>query len=278
VNFKSQVVSCLQIIIYAALKAPIGITILLSIICLAAQCNDDDSIPVCEKAPDHPVQYFHPTCNVRPHKFQYKVGDTITFFTNTSDQFLDSASMSRFDMSPFPLRPVHSLLKVDVWNGSHEYGYAILPFHVDSSYKPELLPPRKNDQVLRMWAIHNDSLGSFQAEVSFILSEPGKYISRWWDVYTVTKDNTFGDLTYADTIPLPDICEGHFFDIRSTFSDNDHFWRVLPEVTYIDTALSFSTFSLYQSVRRGQLPSGHPLWRGERSLESMGFFGFEVVE
>ena len=242
--------------------------------CLGFQCSDDEPIPDCERAPQDFVQYFHPTCEVRPHKLRYQVGDTITFFTNTSDQFVDSASGAFFDMSPFPLRPVHSLMKVDVSTNNHFYGYSILPFWVDSIYQPELLPISRRDQVMRMWAVHHEREGRFRAEVTFVLTEPGRYISRWWDVYTVTRASEFGDLTYVDTIPLPDLCEGHIFDIRSSFVGDDNFQHVIPELIYQDSLYN----GLHVSLRKFQFPSAHPLREGRRVLEWGGFFGFVVED
>jgi len=250
---------------------------LVSLISLAAQCQRDEFVPppLCEKAPGEYVQYFFPTCEVSPYKRIYQVGDTITFFTNTSDQFVDSSSGSYFDMTNFPLRPVHSFLRVDADSGTHQYPYFFMPWSIDSIYRPEVLQPNVRDHATRMWAVHDEQTGRFRAEVTFVLTEPGRYLSWWFDVYTATRSSPTGDLTYVDTIPLPDLCEGHTYIIRSAFiSGDDHVTDFLREIIYHNDIYN----GVHSTIHRDELPLGHPLRNGRRVLEWNGFFAFEVVE
>ena len=178
-------------------------------------------------------------------------------------------------MANFLLRPVHAFLRVDVEAGTHQYPYFTMPFWIDSIYRPEVLQPNFRDHATRMWAVHDEQTGRFRAEVTFVLTEPGRYLSRWYDVYTATRGSQNGDLTYVDTIPLPDLCEGHNFDIRSAFiSGDNNLMKFLPEILYHDDLYN----SLHATIRKDELPLNHPLRNGRRTLEWSGFFAFEVVE
>jgi len=256
----------------------IAITVIMGGVSLASHCQREEFVPppVCEKAPDEFVQFFFPSCEVYPHQRVYKVGDTITFFTNTSDQFVDSASGSYFDMANFPLRPVHSFIRVDAQAGTHSFPYFWMPFWIDSIYRPEVLRPNVRDHATRMWAVHDEQTGRFRAEVTFVLTEPGRYLSWWYYVYTATRSLTNGDLTYIDTIPLPDLCEGHSYNMRSAMvSGDDHVMDFVPELVYHDGLFGDAA---HTTLRKDEFPLGHPLQRWGTPLEWSGFFGFQVIE
>lgn len=244
----------------------VGIVFYVMIISCGIFIPEKQDIEPCPWEPESVGHWMRLPLTITPHKEVYRVGDTVRFSFHESVMLRDSNMRRNFDLSSFPFRPVHFMWRFEDDNETYFTPLSEENIILEERFRPELLSGRTG-LGYRMWAtIENDS---FLAYSDVILKEPGKYISTWYDVYTVTVEAAGGDRSYAEPIEFEGKCDGHYFLIENYVKGESYLENYIPELKEIDT-LYYNKLVLEGAER------GSGLDRGNFSADHNAFFGFEV--
>lgn len=211
---------------------------------------------------------------IEPNQQTYKVGDTINFRLEVTDDIKDLSRDEVFKITNFPFKPSFELYRID--SSGWVTGYDGNAVAMDTIYNPRVIgaSPQWSTNI-RGWPTYID--GRYFLEMQLILHVTGRYVHLVGDVIEAVKRDFIGENYYPEYLdisndsgcPLP-----HDYTVCYVLQGEPYYEEFAEELTLVDEEVKLDQICGVEGV------NDH-IWGGggcRIPAEFSGIFGFEVVE